>query len=44
MRFVLASPSAYKLSEEDFDRIMSQVPELDFMVTEDPADACARRM
>jgi ornithine carbamoyltransferase len=39
MRFILASPSAYRLSDEDFDRIMSQVPELDFMVTEDPEDA-----
>jgi ornithine carbamoyltransferase len=39
MRFVLASPSAYKLSSDDFDRIMSQVPELDFAVTEDPEDA-----
>ena len=39
MKFIIASPSSYKLSEEDFDRIMSQVPELDFMVTEDPADA-----
>jgi ornithine carbamoyltransferase len=39
MRFILASPSAYKLSSDDFDRIMSQVPELDFAVTEDPEDA-----
>jgi ornithine carbamoyltransferase len=39
MRFILASPSAYTLSEEDFDRIMSQVPDLDFIVTQDPAQA-----
>ena len=39
MRFILASPSAYNLSGEDIDRIMSQVPELDFVVTQDPADA-----
>jgi ornithine carbamoyltransferase len=39
MRFILASPPAYKLANEDIDRIMSQVPELDFVVMEDPAEA-----
>jgi ornithine carbamoyltransferase len=39
MRFILASPSAYRLLDEDFDRIMAQVPELDFVVMEDPQDA-----
>ncbi len=39
MRFILASPRAYQLAQEEFDRIMSQVPELDFEVTEDPFDA-----
>ena len=39
MHFVLASPKPYQLPPEDFDRIMSHVPELDFTVTDDPADA-----
>jgi ornithine carbamoyltransferase len=39
MRFVLASPTGYELPEGDVDRIMSQVPELDFVLTRDPPDA-----
>jgi ornithine carbamoyltransferase len=39
MRFILASPPGYELPREDLDRIMSQVPEMDFEVTHDPADA-----
>lgn len=39
MRFVLASPSAYQLGREDVDRIMSQVPELDMVITDDPVEA-----
>lgn len=39
MRFVLASPPAYELPREDVDRIMSQVPEMDFVVSNDPIDA-----
>ena len=39
MRFVLSSPSSYSLAPEDFDRIMAQVPELEFVVTQDPAEA-----
>jgi ornithine carbamoyltransferase len=36
MRFVLASPPAYALRPEEIDRIMAQVPEMDFEVTHDP--------
>lgn len=39
LRFVLASPPSYELPPEDVDRIMSQVPEMDFQVTHDPAEA-----
>jgi ornithine carbamoyltransferase len=39
LRFVLASPPAYELPAEDVDRIMSQVPEMDFEVTHDPVEA-----
>lgn len=39
MRFVLATPSAYALPGADVDRIMSQVPELDFVVSNDPSEA-----
>ena len=39
MRFVLASPPGYSLPEGDVDRIMSQVPDLDFVVTNDAKDA-----
>jgi ornithine carbamoyltransferase len=39
MRFILASPSAYALSREDMDRIMAQVPELDFEIADDPVTA-----
>jgi ornithine carbamoyltransferase len=39
MRFILASPPAYELPREDVDRIMSQVPEMDFVVTNDPIEA-----
>src|SRR5688500_4227810 len=39
MRFVLASPPGYELPADEEDRIMSQVPEMDFAVTHDPADA-----
>jgi ornithine carbamoyltransferase len=41
MRFVLAAPQNYQLSPEDTDRIMSQVPNMDFEVTTDPAEAVA---
>jgi ornithine carbamoyltransferase len=39
MRFILASPAGYELSAEDEDRIMSQVPNMDFVVTHDPVEA-----
>ncbi len=39
VRFVLASPAGYHLPAEDVDRIMSQVPDLDFVMTEDPREA-----
>ncbi len=39
IRFVLASPPSYALPQEDVDRIMSQVPEMDFEITHDPLGA-----
>jgi ornithine carbamoyltransferase len=39
VRFVLASPKSYTLPQEDVDRIMAQLPEMDFVYTDDPADA-----
>jgi ornithine carbamoyltransferase len=39
MRFILASPPSYQLAAEDTDRLMSQVPDLDFIVTNDPLEA-----
>jgi ornithine carbamoyltransferase len=39
MRFVLASPAGYEFTGEDEDKIMAQVPELDFVNTRDPEEA-----
>jgi ornithine carbamoyltransferase len=39
LRFILASPPSYELPPEDVDRIMSQVPEMDFEISHDPSDA-----
>jgi ornithine carbamoyltransferase len=39
VRFVLASPKSYSLPQEDVDRIMTQLPEMDFVYTDDPAEA-----
>jgi ornithine carbamoyltransferase len=39
VRFVLATPPGYELPGEDVDRIMSQVPEMDFVVTHDAREA-----
>jgi ornithine carbamoyltransferase len=39
MRFICATPAGYKLPEDDMDRIMSQVPGMDFSTTTDPMDA-----
>jgi ornithine carbamoyltransferase len=39
LEFILCSPGGYELSPADMDRIMSQVPQLDFEITDKPADA-----
>ncbi|MGD0390757.1 MAG: ornithine carbamoyltransferase [Tepidisphaeraceae bacterium] len=39
VRFVLASPAGYELPAADMDRIMSQIPEMEFQTTHTPADA-----
>jgi ornithine carbamoyltransferase len=39
MRFILASPSAYRIPEADIDRMMSQVPDMDFVTMDDPMEA-----
>src|SRR5436190_9323418 len=39
MRFVIAAPPGYQFSQPDTDRIMSQVPALDFVTTNDPKEA-----
>jgi len=39
LRFVAATPPAYALPTDDMDRIMSQVPGMDFSTTTDPTDA-----
>jgi len=39
MRFIIASPPAYALPSDDVDRIMAQLPEMDFEETNDPAEA-----
>jgi len=39
VRFILASPAGYELPAADMDRIMSQIPEMEFQTTQTPADA-----
>jgi ornithine carbamoyltransferase len=39
MRFVIAAPAGYQLPEEDADRTMAAHPEMDFVLTDSPADA-----
>jgi ornithine carbamoyltransferase len=39
MRFILAAPAGYDLPPEDMDRIMMQIPNMDFQTTRDPYDA-----
>ena len=39
MRFVLATPPNYELPGSDVDRIMAQLPEMDFITTHDPREA-----
>ena len=42
MKFILSAPGGYELPEDDIDRIMTQVPEMDFETVSDPKDAGAR--
>jgi len=39
VRFILASPAGYELPSADMDRIMAQVPTMDFQTTHSPAEA-----
>ena len=39
MRFILACPSSYELPSSDVDHIMSIVPDMDFVITQDPFEA-----
>ncbi|MFT3787134.1 MAG: ornithine carbamoyltransferase [Tepidisphaeraceae bacterium] len=39
MRFVCATPGGYALPQDDMDRIMTQVPGMDFVTTNDPIEA-----
>jgi ornithine carbamoyltransferase len=39
IRFILAAPAGYELPSADMDRIMSQVPSMEFQTTHSPADA-----
>jgi len=39
IRFICATPPAYALPTDDMDRIMSQVPGMDFSTTSDPFEA-----
>jgi ornithine carbamoyltransferase len=39
MKFILSAPGGYELPADDIDRIMSQVPEMDFETVRDPKDA-----
>jgi ornithine carbamoyltransferase len=39
MRFIMASPVGYEFSSADEDRIMSAVPELDFVVERNPEES-----
>ncbi|HTW95407.1 MAG TPA: ornithine carbamoyltransferase [Tepidisphaeraceae bacterium] len=41
VRFILATPPGYQLPSDDVSRIMSQVPDLDFVLTHDPTEAAA---
>jgi len=41
MRFILASPPGYELTKDDLDKIMSHAPQMDLVVTRDPAEAVA---
>jgi ornithine carbamoyltransferase len=39
LKFILAAPPGYELPSPDMDRIMSQVPGMDFQITHSPAEA-----
>ena len=39
MQFILSSPGGYELPQSDMDRIMAQVPEMDFELVRDPIEA-----
>src|SRR5438270_63106 len=39
LRFIAASPPGYQLDSAEVDRIMTQVPNMDFETTDDPVDA-----
>jgi ornithine carbamoyltransferase len=39
VRFIIASPAGYQLDGAEVDRIMSQVPDMDFETTDDPIEA-----
>ncbi len=39
VRFVCCTPSGYELPSDDLDRIMTQVPGMDFVVSSDPTEA-----
>jgi ornithine carbamoyltransferase len=39
MRFVCATPAGYMLPSEDVDRVMAQAPDMEYIVTNDPAEA-----
>ena len=39
MRFIVATPPGYQLDGAEVDRIMTQVPEMDFETTDDPVEA-----
>jgi ornithine carbamoyltransferase len=39
VRFIVASPAGYELPAQDMDRIMAQVPEMDFQTARSPAEA-----
>lgn len=42
MKFILAAPAGYELPSDDIDRIMAQVPEMDFVTIADPKEAVRR--
>ena len=39
LRFVACTPDSYKLPTDDLDRVMSQVPEMDLVITHSPTEA-----